>query len=486
MKRGKKLIIMAAVLAALIVVTVVVQSIVAKNEEAATEEADTSVTFLTVDPEAVTAIGWQYNDEAINLDYADGQWTNADDAAFPVDPANPDTMLDAIAEVTASRAFTAEDESEYGLDEPAYTVWITTDTEVELTIGDASEISGEYYASIGDGKIYLVDSALPDAFAYGLWDILQMESIPDMTALNGIDITTADGEQNMAYLENSEYSYTDAYTWFLLNSGAYHALGSAADTLAENLTNLSWLSCENYNATEEDLAEYGLDTHNATVILSYAQAVDGADDETDTTDATDETDTTDETEVAETVDATFVLEIGGFTEGGYYARIQGSNMVYLIDAELSQSILSASYSTLRPTDVCLLDWGTVDSFDVTLDGETYTFERGVTAVSDDEGNVEEEPIFLMNGEQADYDLVYGVLDAVYAMSATGTTAEAPGAAEIAFTFHRDTETFTDIDLTFYRLDSASCIVGFNGDTYLTVARTDVVSLIEAVNAIILE
>lgn len=468
MKRSKKLIVLAAVLAVLVIVTLVVQNIVTKNEEAATEAEDTSVTFLTVDADAVTALGWTYNDETVNLTDTDGTWADEDDAAFPVDATYPDAMLDVLNEVTASRAFKSDDTSEYGLDAPAYTITISAGTDTTLLIGDTSEISGEYYASIGDGNIYLVASDLVDPFTYGLWDILQMETIPDMSALSGIDISTASGDLSLVKLEDSNYSYTDAYTWFLQQSYSCDALGDAADTLADSLTGLSWASCVSYNATEEDLATYGLDDPNATVVMYYTQ---DSDDDSDTTTAEAET---------------FTLEIGGFTDDGYYARIQGSNMVYLIDSTLAQSIFSADYDSLRPTDVCLLDWDTVSSFEVTLDGETYAFERSTKDVTDDDGNVTTENIFLMNGEEVDSDLVNDVLDTIYSMSSTGTTDDTPGAAEITFAFHRDTDTFTDINLGFYRFNSSTCIVGFNGETRLAVARTDVVNLIEAVNAILLQ
>jgi len=475
MTRSKKLILLASVLVVLVIVTVVINVIQTNNEEAATEESE-PVTFLTVDPEALTTLSWTCEDETVTLSYADGAWADADDAAFPVDAAYPDEMLAALAEVTASRSFTPEEDSEYGLDEPACTVQIDADTVTTLTIGNASELSGEYYASIGDGKVYLVDSDLVDAFSYGLSDILLMETIPDMTAMTGMDIATASGELNIAYLENSGYTYTDAYHWFMLESGSYLTLGGAADTLAEDIAAMSWLSCVNYNATEEDLATYGLDAPNATVILSYEAAAE----------ETEETDETDETAEAEPETATFVFEIGGFTDGGYYARIQGSPMVYLLDSTLSQTILYANYEDLRPTDVCLLDWDTVTSFDIMLDGETYAFERGTTETTDDDGNVTEEEIFLMNGAEVDTDLVDDVLDAVYAMTATGTSEFVPVTAEIAFTFRRNTETFSEIDLTFYRADSESCVLSFNGETRLTVDRSDVVDLIETVNAILLE
>lgn len=465
MKRGKKLILMAAVLALAVAGVLLVQAVVSKNEEAAKQE-DTPVTFLAVDPGQITALSWAYNGATVNLSRADGVWTDADDATLPVAPEHPDAIADALKAVTASRSFAAGDLSEYGLDAPAYTVTVTAGTVTTLTVGNVSALSGEYYASIGDGKVYLVKSALPDSFKYGLNDLIQMEAIPDMSALKEIDITAKTGTTSLLYQENSDYSYTSQYHWFLAQNGTYTALGSAADTFADSLKTLSWIRCENHSATGENLKAYGLDDPNTTVTLRYAAAAaEGATD---------------------TAEAAFTLEIGGFTDDGYYARIQGSPMVYLIDATLAQSILNASYDTLRPTDVCKLDWDTVTSFNVTLDGETYAFTRSTRDVTGADGTVTQETYFTMNGAEVSTDRVTAIFDAIYGMASTGTADQAPGAAEIAFAFYRNTAAFTDINLAFYRMNSTSCIVGLNGGTGLTVARGDVVSLIEAVNAILLD
>ncbi len=504
MKRGKQLLLLACVLAAVVAVTLIVQTAVTGNEQAKTAQQETAVTFLQINPEAVNAISWTYNGQTVNLARTDGVWTNADDLTFPVAQQFPEAMLAALQSVTASRAFAAGDLSEYGLDAPAYTIVIDADTVTTLTAGNASGISGETYTSIGDGKIYLVAGDLLKPFACGLTDILQKEAVPDMTALTGMQIDTAAGKTNIVYLENSDYSYTNRYHWFLTDNGKYTALGSAADTLADSLKALSWLSCVNHNATADDLKTYGLDAPNAVVTLRYTQAADGAADTAaanltaDTAvDATanaaaadtaadavaDPSTAADDTAAAESA---FVLEIGGFTDGGYYARVQGSNMVYMIDASLAQSILNANLDTLQPNDVCLLDWSTVTSFTVTLDGATYAFERDSKDVTDADGNVTQQDVFLMNGTEVDGALVTAVFDKIYAMQTTGTADQAPGQAEIAFTFRRNTETFPEITLSFYRLNSASCIAGLNGETRLTVARADVVALVEAVNAIILQ
>ena len=58
-------------------------------------------------------------------------------------------------------------------------------------------------------------------------------------------------------------------------------------------------------------------------------------------------------------------------------------------------------------------------------------------------------------------------------------------AEIRFIFHRNADTFREVELTFYQYDSSSCLVSLNGETRLFVSRDSVVSIVEAVNALVL-
>ena len=102
-------------------------------------------------------------------------------------------MVDTLAEVLAQETIAEpEDLASYGLDDPQCTVTLTADgTDYELLIGDETVLGGQLYLSTGDGSVYLVDTSLLDAFAYGLYDIIQMEEIP---AMDDVSALTIDGE----------------------------------------------------------------------------------------------------------------------------------------------------------------------------------------------------------------------------------------------------------------------------------------------------
>lgn len=73
MTRGRKLGLLLLALAALLVLTIVVMELAPDGE--GTEEA-TAVTIFTLDPDQVTSLTWQYEEETISLEKdQENNWT---------------------------------------------------------------------------------------------------------------------------------------------------------------------------------------------------------------------------------------------------------------------------------------------------------------------------------------------------------------------------------------------------------------------------
>ncbi len=91
-----------------------------------------------------------------------------------------------------------------------------------------------------------------------LW---KKETIPSMTDLRGVQITTNAGTLEMEYQEDSGLAYSDQYTWFWKTDGGYTALDTdLAESLVQNITGLTWNSCVEYQASADALGgRYGLD-----------------------------------------------------------------------------------------------------------------------------------------------------------------------------------------------------------------------------------
>ena len=339
MTRGRKLGLLLLALAALLVLTIVVMELAPDGE--GTEEA-TAVTIFTLDPDQVTSLTWQYEEETISLEKdQENNWTYPADAAFPLDQSYPDAMVQALKEIQAAKTIeNVEDLSEYDLEDAVCSITVQGEKEYQLAIGEETGLGGQRYLSIGDGNVYLVDASLLDTFALGLYDIVEKETIPSMTDLRGVQITTNAGTLEMEYQEDSGLAYSDQYTWFWKTDGGYTALDTdLAESLVQNITGLTWNSCVEYQASADDLGRYGLDKPAATVTVRYTET---SQVETNETDENGEP-------VYETqqTDKTFVLELGDYDGDTCYARLGGSSMVYQVDGTLCDAILGNILLQLR-------------------------------------------------------------------------------------------------------------------------------------------
>lgn len=447
MKRGKKLISLLLVLAALLGATWAAGALNPENQET---EAEARTTVFTLEADAVTAIGWDYS-EAVRFIKEGDSWVYTGDETFPVDTTYIDAMLETLTQIVSDKTIeNVEDWDQYTLEVPYCTITVTAaGTEYTLKIGEETAIGGQRYLSIGDGNAYLVDSAVLDPFSYGLYDVLMWETIPDMSGVQSLAVTSAVESYELRYLSDSDLAYSDAYVWFLGDRAVDTELTEA---LLETVTDLSWIDCVNFNAA--DPAEYGLDAPVATAAVTYDGGV-------------------------------FTLEFGGVTGDYRYARIAGSNMVYTVEADMVDTLIYTTDYELQPDEVLLLDWAEVTTVDITLDAVTYTAVRSTKTVTDDTDIETEETVWLLGGEEADFDAVTAALDS---MTSAGYAAglKAERSEEIRLVIHRDHEIWPAVELVFYQYDSSNCLTTLNGEATVFVPRSDVVALVEEVNSLVLD
>jgi hypothetical protein len=198
-------------------------------------------------------------------------------------------------------------------------------------LGDTTALDGDVYCSIGDGNVYLVDASLLDSFSVGLYDLVEKETIPDMSDVVSLSLVNDSGSLTLVRSEvtvsedtEAEDSETDDETTVEEVWTAEQADGSVtldtdlAEALVEQVTGLTWGDCVDYKADETALAAYGFDAATVTVVYT---AEDGT-------------------------EASFVLELGNDTDDGRYARIAGSSMVYLIDADVAAQLRTVTAQDL--------------------------------------------------------------------------------------------------------------------------------------------
>ncbi len=212
----------------------------------------------------------------------------------------------------------------------------------------------------------------------------------------------------------------------------------------------------------EDLASYGLDAPAAIATVQYVY-----------------TETDDDGEETE-YEASFTLELGDYCDGGVYARMADSDMVYIVDATILDNLLDITPEIdMLPTEPVRLTLSDVTGFDVTIDGETYSVSISRETVYDDEGNESEEVTYtLSDGTELDSDTVTGLLEDLNSMSGDGTGTERSGEELVSFTFYQEREGYETVTLSFDEYNSTDCITTLNGETGILAPLDTVNSVIE--------
>ena len=440
MKNGKKLLLLLLVLAALTGATAAAGMIGKKSAE---QEQQTQTVF-SLNPESVTNLGWDYS-EKISFTAGEDGWVCDQDGAFPVDETYLNDMLETLTEIRSTKTIEQpENLDQYGLEVPVCVITVEDGQSHTLSIGLETAVGGQRYFSNGDGNVYLVDGEIIERFQYGLYDILKHQTLPEVADLTGITVQLPDGGYEITRQEGSGLAYSDDYVWFMEGKALDNEL---TQTLLNMVTNLNLSQCVDYNAG--DLSQYGLDS--PAVIVTVLGGGEPA----------------------------YTLEISASDGGECYVRLRGSKMIYDRDATLSDTLRYTTYADLQPDDVILMDWDTVQSIAVTVDGEERVLTRASEEKTDDEGTVTKETVWKLDGRDTEF---ASVLDSLTAMTSNGYAAgiTPEGEPEITLRIYRNRESFSEVTLCFYAYNSASCLVTLDGVSTVTVKREDAAELVSSV------
>ena len=466
MKRAKKLLILLGVL---IVVCAAAFAASKLNPELNTgsDDAESSAVF-TLDADSVTALSFKYTG-SLSFERDNGTWYSDDDPDFPLDSSRIDRMVSAISSISAERTIDEPSAlSEYGLSDPICQVTVSTGSEQSvLSFGSEAELGGNRYMSTGDGKVYLVDKNIIDSFDCGLYDLVTKEQLPNMSNIVSFTVESGDSHYELDHIENSGLAYSDGYVWFYKDGDDYLTLDTAlTNAFTGKITGLTWGECVNYKANDNDLKAYSLAKPTAVVKVDYIESSEVATSMTDS-----DGNTIYDTQETE---HTFKLEIGGYLDDKCYARIAGSQMVYLIDGTICDNLLHATYESLQPDEVLDMDWDAVDSVDVDLPNSSAAFTKSE--------NADGETSWLLDGEEKE---LQPILDRLNEMlpSDSGSEKEPGANALLRFTFHRNTDKFKTVVLEFYDYDSSNCLVSLDGSARLLVARSDFSAVLESISAL---
>ena len=471
MKRSKRLYAMLGIL----VVACIATFAVTQTKEEREQIKATGEIVLQVSSDDVQSLSWEYGETSLAF-HKDETWLYDEDEAFPVDENTIHEMLEQFESFGVS--FVIEqvtDYSMYGLDDPVCTIhFVTEDQSYEIELGDFSNMDEERYVSIGDGNVYLAKVDPLDQFDATLKDMIKHD---EDLAYDQVTQIKFEGAENYTifYEEESAATYCADDVYFTEKGGEILPLDTdRVDNWLESLTTLNPTDYVTYHVTEEELESYNLVEPELTVTVDYTNEDEGGKESSDT----------------------FVLSISRNPEElaaaeeakangeeaedvTAYVRIGESQIVYKVSEYNSNRLRAVSYNELRHREVLPADFEDIYQIDVTLEGSDYTI-----AV---DGEKDDERIWKYQEDEVAIDALQDALETLDAEYSSDFLSDDPtGKEEIRLTVHLDNENHPKVEIELYRHDGEDCLAVVDGETFALVPRSDVVDLIEAVNAIILK
>lgn len=466
MKRSKKMIVLVAVLAVICAATFALTRYEEKQEEIKNSDA----VILEIPMENVQSLSWNYGSAGLAFHRGEESWLYDDDEAFPVSEEKITGILSHFEAFGASFIIeNVEDRSQYGLDDPECVICLSTeDISYEIKLGAFSKMDEQRYVDIGDGNVYLISVDPMDYLESSLSGMIQHDDTPAFDTVTAISFDGLDG-CTITMAEDSADTYSADDLYFAQLGGKNLPLDTDSVTSYLNtITKLTLLDYATYNATEEELAGFGLDEPELTVTVSYTDADEN--------------------------DSTFVLHIGrnvqeqeayekaddageDLPDVTKYVRIGDSQIVYELSESDYLTLSGVTYDDLRHREVFWAVFENVTQIDVELENETHSLIYGPSEEDEDE------LYWIYNGSETD---ISDLWSALKGLSADSFTDESPsGKEEIGLTVYLDSESFPQIEIRLYRYDGSLCLAAVDGESVSLVSRSDVMKLVEAVQAIVL-
>ena len=424
-KKSVKLVIAVGVLVILSGAYVGVKTYVAmqdaKEEESNEEETQEVVSIA---PEDIQSIKFILDKKETAFEKKGESWVKSDENAFPVDQDKLDTLAGTFSSVTAQRTLKdVEDPSEYELDNPQNTITVTT-TDGETTViqvGMENDSTSQEYIDLNDDSstVYVVSNSVFQSFEGTLYDFAKSGTFPTVDS-STVSKIAVDGSDSSYVVEKDENNF-----WNITSDGETEKADSAkATSLASSLSSLAYASYVNYNCSESELAQYGLDKPYAKITVDYQEEApdeENAEDTepTDNASATDDVDTdsvsvgTDSEEASETesepvmIDKQLVIQVGDQSpDGNRYVRVNDSNEIYTISEDSLDTFLSKTNADFWDLTVSYLSVNNLKKLSIDYSGTQYDINvsRETSEDEDEENNSSTTTAALsyeMNGKELD-------------------------------------------------------------------------------------
>lgn len=291
MKQKKSILVLAGILAVLCMLYAGLHLYNESMEKKEAEEAEKAKVYVT-DEEDVSEISYTGASGDGTMEFVkDGEeWYYVPDREIPLNESTVQNMADTLAACQAVRELEEPDDwSDYGLDNPQYTIMLTNQEGAETTLYIGQTAGEDYYAAAkGSEKVYTVDSSIVSSLSFDLSQYVQTDTVPAISSGNLKKVKVSEGGNTITY--DSEDDIAE---------------------LAGGFGALSLTTCADYHAEGGKLKEYGLDEETRIAVTAvYEDSASGEEKE-------------------------YTIYIGNMddTGSGRYVGTDGSDIVYLVSAD---------------------------------------------------------------------------------------------------------------------------------------------------------
>jgi len=403
--------------------------------------------------------------ERFSLVLSGGVWSCPEKPFVELDKEKLSNLLSVFSSVNAERVVTenADDLSEFGFDEPSCTVSVTdaADRRVTFVAGMKNQVLGSYYFMLqGESKVYLVSSDIVERLSPSLSELAAYSALPmfDYSEVTDLCIKNSGGMLDFAlWSEPNEKSYTDAYKWFT-SDGETALSEDAVRALVSDIMEIYIDSVA--DASPEDISIYGFDGDEVYINVNYTSGSDAG---------------------------CLSLRLGDMTEDGSmcYAMTDGSESVFLIEADLVDFADVIRLEDFVSRDVCLIKLGEVESVSIYCGGAAFKLEVEREYVTQGGSG---EPVlvgtsYTVDGKKIAKEKVEAFFTALNELSCDGYADSREGERVAELTFMRNTDRFTEMTLSLYSYDTSFCRASLDGNDGMLVNRKAVESLIAAIGAL---
>lgn len=371
-----------------------------KQEAKESQEEDTTVALYpkNFNSKSITGIQYDYEGETLSFSLKNDTWQYDKNTGFPLNQSSLTGMNSQLTGLTASRKVqdNLDQAADFGLDSPASYVTIKDSDGQKFTLyfGNTNDSADVTYVSTSEKDgIYTVASDLSDYFSHSLLDMIEADEIPqpDSTAIfQNVTIQKGDRTTRLVYKKDGDTSidYTGQCNWFgAIGEDSFAADESSVSTLTQAFRSLSTSGCAAYDASDTELAAYGLDQPTAVIQTVYTQ--EEADEDTATA-STGSLENQDDTTAAEetrsqtkTVKHRLTLKVGKKTGDYYYVTWDTIKQVYLMEASSLDPFLSCDKASLAYKKALNFSFDSLNSMEIKYQDLTfdYTIDRKEEAVS---------------------------------------------------------------------------------------------------------